>query len=89
MRTTQVILVAAALAAVIAAYMRGGADNEAKHTQAALAQEHANAAAATKLAAVEEANRMLSRALEDAAYAEPPTANCGLPAARVLRLNSR
>ena len=31
----------------------------------------------------------MARQLEDAAYAEPPSAACGLPASRVLRLKDR
>lgn len=75
--------------ALVGAYAKGRADNEARHTAAALVQERANAEATAKLAAAEEANRMLARALEDAAYAEPPTVDCGLPRSRVLRLRER
>ena len=71
------------------AYAKGRIDNEARHTAAALVQSQADAEATAKLAAIEEANRMLSRALEDAAYAEPPTDACGLPRSRVLRLRER
>ena len=74
---------------LIAAYAKGRADNEARHTAAALVQAQADAEARAKLAAAEEANRMLARALEDAAYAEPPTVACGLPRSRVLRLRER
>ncbi len=74
---------------VMGAYAKGRADNEARHTAAALKSERAAAVALADLAAAEEANRMLARALEDAAYAEPPTATCGLPRSRVLRLRER
>ena len=75
--------------AVMGAYAKGRVDNEANHTAAALAQAQADAKATADLAAAEEANRMLSRALEDAAYAEPPSDTCGLPRSRVLRLRER
>lgn len=85
------LALAALLAGIvlIGAYAKGSADNEARHTAAALAQAEADAEATAKLAATEEANRMLARALEDAAYAEPPTDACGLPRSRVLRLRER
>lgn len=87
--TPRLALAALAVIALIGAYAKGRADNEAHHTAAALAQAQADAEATAKLAAAEEANRMLARALEDAAYAEPPTAACGLPRSRVLRLRER
>lgn len=73
------------------AYLKGRADNEARHVAAALATAQQQAATLAELAATEEANRMLSRALEDAAYAEPPlpAAAVCLPRSRVLRLNER
>lgn len=87
---TRLAIVAAACAGfAIAGYVKGRADNEARHTAAALRAERAAAETLAALAATEEANRMLTRALEDAAYAEPPSATCGLPRSRVLRLKER
>lgn len=83
------ILCALALIGMGIAYAKGRADNEARHTAAALVEAQADAEATAKLAAAEEANRMLARALEDQAYAEPPAATCGLPRSRVLRLRER
>jgi hypothetical protein len=71
------------------AYAKGRIDNEANHTAAALHQAQADAKATADLAAAEEANRMLAQALEDQAYAEPPSSTCGLPRSRVLRLRDR
>ena len=85
----QIIIATLIAVALLAAYTKGRADNEAKHTAAALVRAQANAKATADLAAAEETNRMLSRALEDAAYAEPPSATCGLPRSRVLRLRER
>lgn len=84
-------LIYAALAAIalLGAYTKGRADNEARHTAAALAQAQADAKASADLAAAEQRNRLLAQALEDAAYAEPPAADCGLPRSRVLRLSDR
>lgn len=71
------------------AYAKGAADNEARHTAVAIKKEQADAKAAADLAAAEQTNRLLAQALEDAAYAEPPSATCGLPRSRVLRLRER
>lgn len=87
--TRKSVLLFLFVATIATAYMKGRADNEARHTAAALAQAQADAKATAALAAAEEANRMLSRALEDAAYADPPSALCGLPRTRVLRLRDR
>lgn len=87
--TRHTLFAALATIALLSAYAKGRLDNEAKHTAAALIQSRADAEATAKLAATEEANRMLSRAMEDAAYAEPPSATCGLPRSRVLRLRDR
>lgn len=87
--TMRLAFAALAVIALIGAYAKGRIDNEARHTAAALHQARANAAAASKLAAAEEANRMLARALEDQAYAEPISDTCGLPRSRVLRLRER
>lgn len=91
--TPRLMLSAIAFVALFAllggAYAKGRADNEARHVAAALAQAKADAEATAKLAAAEEANRMLVRALEDQAYAEPPSDTCGLPRSRVLRLRER
>ncbi len=73
----------------VAIYWKGRVDERAVFTAAGLEQEIKNSAVADKLAATEEANRKLARSLEDQAYAEPPSASCGLPASRVLRLNER
>jgi hypothetical protein len=83
------IRVYATLAALAASALVGAYANEARHTAAALKSERAAAQAMADLAATEEANRMLARALEDQAYAEPPAATCGLPRSRVLRLKDR
>lgn len=52
------------------------------------AAEQASREEAARLEA-EAAREDLARQLEDAAYAEPPSADCGLPASRVLRLKER
>lgn len=84
------ILIALVVAGLLAAtYAKGRIDNEAKHTRDDLVQADKDAATSFRLAAAEEANRKLSRALEDQAYAEPVTDGCGLPVSRVLRLNER
>lgn len=83
------IVIAACVGFFLGGYVKGRIDNEARHTAAALIEAQADAEATAKLAAVEEANRALARALEDQAYADPPTADCGLPRARVLRLKDR
>lgn len=86
----KLIIIAATIAVLVAgAYWKGRIDNEAGHTAEALIKAENDAAATERLAAVEEANRKLSRALEDQAYAEPVTDGCGLPVSRVLRLNER
>lgn len=74
---------------VAGAYLKGRADNEARHVEAALDAARAAEKTMADLAATEEANRKLARALEDKAYAEPPTTACGLPRSRVLRLRDR
>ena len=69
---------------------------EGRH-QAALARAQADAFRAAEEASRKEAARLeaeaarraLEIALEDAAYAEPPSLACGLPASRVLRLQQR
>lgn len=78
-----------AVFALVAAYAKGLVDNEARHVAAALDAERAAAETLAALAATEEANRMLARALEDQAYAEPPSDACGIPVSRVLRLQER
>lgn len=87
--TRYIIIALFAVGILGATYAKGRIDCEAKHSRIALTDAENDAAASERLAAVEEANRKLSRALEDAAYAEPPSATCGLPASRVLRLNER
>lgn len=78
-----------ALGAGGAGYVKGGRDNEARHVAAALVQAQANADAARKLAAAEQEARLLARALEDQAYADPVAVPVCLSADRVRRLNLR
>lgn len=82
----------AALALAVAmtggAYLKGRADNEARHIAAALVQARADAEATRKLAAAEQSARLLAQALEDQANAEPVQSPACLPRSRVLRLNS-
>ncbi len=52
------------------------------------AAEEASRAEAARLEAEAERDRR-NKELEDAAYAEPHSAACGLPASRVLRLRDR
>lgn len=83
----------AALALAVAltggAYLKGRADNEAKHTAAALVQAQADADATRKLAAAEQSARLLAQALEDQANADPVAVPMCLSADRVRRLNLR
>jgi len=83
------IVVVACAGFAIGGYAKGRIDNEARHIAAALQAERAAAKTLAALAATEEANRMMARALEDQAYAEPPSDTCGLPRSRVLRLKER
>lgn len=77
------------LVVLFAAYVKGRIDNEAHHTAAALTAERDRTAAAARLAAAEDKARMLSRALEDAAYADVPSTAACLSRARVMRLRER
>ena len=77
------------LAFAVAGYVKGRIDERTVHVALAFEQAQADAKAATELAALEQANRMLAQALEDAAYAEPPSATCGLPRSRVVRVDQR
>jgi regulator of protease activity HflC (stomatin/prohibitin superfamily) len=83
----------AALALAVAltggAYLKGRADNEARHIAAALVQARADADATRKLAAAEQEARLLAQALEDRAYADPVAVPMCLSADRVRRLNLR
>ena len=85
--------VIAALALAIAltggAYLKGRADNEARHTAAALVQAQADAEATRKLAAAEQEARLLAQALEDQANADPVAVPLCLSADRVRRLKLR
>ena len=83
------LTIAACIAFFLGGYTKGHIDRAAIHTAAALHQAQADAKATAELAAAEEANRMLARALEDQAYDEPPSDTCGLPRSRVLRLRER
>jgi hypothetical protein len=85
-----------ALSAGAGGYVKGRADNEAKHVAAwAVAQQEATetgialAAAETERLALVEANRMISRELEDQAYAEPVYNAACLSPSRGLRLDQR
>lgn len=81
--------IGALLLVVAAAYWKGGVDTDARYVARDLREAEADAAATEKLIAYQEANRKLAQALEDKAYAEPITNDCGLPVSRVLRLNER
>lgn len=85
------VIAALALAAALTggAYLKGRADNEARHTAAALVQARADADATRKLAAAEQEARLLAQALEDQAYADPVAVPACLSADRVRRLNLR
>ncbi len=87
--TARIFVALVALIITAGAYAKGRTDSEARHTAAALQAERAAAETLAALAATEEANRILARALEDQAYAEPPSVACGLPRSRVLRLRER
>ena len=83
----------AALALAVAltggAYLKGRADNEARHTAAAVVQARADAEATRRLAAAEQSARLLAQEMEDKAYADPVAAPDCLSAERVRRLNLR
>ena len=81
--------VALAVALTGGAYLKGRADNEARHTAAALVQARADAEATRKLAAAEQSARLLAQALEDQANADPVAVPVCLSADRVRRLNLR
>jgi hypothetical protein len=83
------IVAAACIGFAVAGYAKGRIDERASHTAAALEQAQADAKVTADLAAAEQTNRLLAQALEDAAYAEPPSVDCGLPRSRVLRLRER
>ena len=85
-----------ALGAGGAGYFKGRADSEAKHATAWAKAQEKETIAGIELAAVEserlalvEANRMISRALEGQAYAEPISVASCMPASRGLRINQR
>lgn len=85
-----------ALGTGAAGYLKGRADNEAKHVAAWAKAQEKEIATGIELAAVEnerlalvEANRMISRALEGQAYAEPVSVASCMPASRGLRINQR
>ncbi len=77
-------------------YIKGRADNEAKHVAILAAEREktleavkAQSAAESRRLAAEREIKLLAQALEDQAYAEPVTNPTSLPASRVRRLNSR
>ena len=86
-------LFAGALALAIATggagYVKGRADNEARHVALALSQANAAAETARQLAAAEQQARLMARELEDRAYADPVAVPVCLSADRVRRLNLR
>jgi hypothetical protein len=77
------------VALLSAGYIKGRADNEARHVALALAQAEADARAARKLAAAEQEARLMARELEDRAYADPVAVPACLSAERVRRLRLR
>jgi hypothetical protein len=77
------------VAAMGASYLKGRGDEKSRNVAATLAAERKADKDLAELGAFEEANRMMNRALEDQAYANVPTLDCGLPVSRVLRLNKR
>ena len=85
------LIAALALAAALTcgAYLKGRADNEARHTATALVQARADAEATRKLAAAEQSARLLAQALEDQANADPVAVPVCLSADRVRRLKLR
>ena len=70
-------------------YRMGGADNEARHTAAALQQAARDAAATADLAADEQLRRIAANALEDAAHADAIAVPVCLSVDRVRRVNLR
>lgn len=85
-----------ALGAAGAGYVKGRADNEAKHT-AVLAEERQAALTASEAGRKKEADRLaevaanqaLTQALEDQAYADPVVVADCMPAGSRLRLEAR
>jgi regulator of protease activity HflC (stomatin/prohibitin superfamily) len=77
------------LGAGVAGYVKGRADNEARHVALDLSRAKAAAEAARLLAAAEQEARLLARELEDRAYADPVAVPVCLSADRVRRLNLR
>jgi hypothetical protein len=69
-------------------YIKGGADNEARHVATALKQAVRDADATRALAAAEQKARLLARELEDLAYADPVAVPECLSVDRVRRLNT-
>jgi hypothetical protein len=84
-----IIALALIIALIGGAYIKGRADNEARHTAASLAQSRADAEASSKLAAAEQSARLLAQALEDQANADPAVVPQCLSVDRVRRLRSR
>ena len=85
------VIAALALASALTcgAYLKGRADNEARHIAAALVQARADAEATRRLAAAEQSARLLAQEMEDKAYADPVAVPACLSADRVRRLNLR
>lgn len=84
-----IAVLALAVALTGGAYLKGRADNEARHIASALVQARADAEVTRKLAAAEQEARLLAQALEDQANADPVAVPVCLSADRVRRLRSR
>ncbi len=78
-----------ALGAGAGGYLKGGADNEARHTAAALEQASRVASATADLAADEQLRRLAGQAMEDQANADPVAVPMCLSVDRVRRINLR
>lgn len=78
-----------ALGAGTLGYLKGGADNEARHTAAAREQAARDAAATADLAADEQLRRLAGQAMEDQANADPIAVPQCLSVDRVRWINLR
>jgi hypothetical protein len=94
--TRYAVIAALVIAASIAGYAKGRIDNEAKHVAAWAAAQLTATETGIALAATEaerlalvEANRMISQALEDEAYAEPVAIAACMPVSRGVRIGKR
>lgn len=72
-----------------AGYVKGRADNEAKHVSLALMNAQADAIEARALAMAEQQARLLAQELEDQANADPIVVDNCFSVDRVRRLNLR